>query len=113
MPDRLVLGKLGDDSITTMGADRADLDFEAAWREELGAPLPETAGWEATIPVVAYVVTMVDAAAPDKHGLLQPLLKRWQAGGLSYSVFALPAVQAVIGEARPMPSCMSAGRLSR
>lgn len=28
----------------------------------------------------------------------QPLLKRWQAGGLSYAAFALPAVQAVIGE---------------
>ncbi len=28
----------------------------------------------------------------------QPLLERWQAGGLSYAAFALPAVQAVIGE---------------
>ena len=28
---------------------------------------------------------------------LQPLLKREQAGGLSYAAFALPAVQAVIG----------------
>jgi len=47
--------------------------------------------------VQAYAVTIRNAAAPDKAGLLQPLLKRWQAGGLSYGAFALPAVQAVIG----------------
>lgn len=29
------------------------------------------AGWSSTIPVVAYCVTVKDAAAPDKHGLLQ------------------------------------------
>lgn len=61
-----------------------------------GCPLP--AGWSNTITVCAYVVNIRDAAAADKHGLLQPLLKRWQAGGLSYAAFALPAVQAVIGE---------------
>eukprot|EP00887_Chlorella_sp_A99_P000537 scaffold17.g537.t1 len=37
-----------------------------------------------------------DAAAPDRDGLLQPLLRRWQAGGASMDVFSLPAVQAVI-----------------
>jgi hypothetical protein len=52
------------------------------------------AGWTTTIPVLAYVVTIKDAAKPDKEGLLQPLLRRWQAGGCSYSVFSLPAVQA-------------------
>ena len=30
--DKLVLGRLGDDSIATMGADRAQLDLKAAWR---------------------------------------------------------------------------------
>lgn len=43
--------------------------------------------------MIAYVVSIKGAARPDKDGLLQPLLKRWQAGGCSYSVFALPAVQ--------------------
>ena len=41
----------------------------------------------------------------------QPLLKRWQAGGLSYAAFALPAVQAVIGE--PARGCRSFGRTPR
>ena len=98
------------------------------------------AGWTSRIPVCAYVVSIRDAAAADKDGLLQvwcsaagagaapprvaraavwvlqaapdppqppppcaccprppqPLLKRWQAGGLSYAAFALPAVQATI-----------------
>ena len=34
--DKLVLSRIGDDSIATMGADRPDIDFEAAWRRELG-----------------------------------------------------------------------------
>jgi hypothetical protein len=42
------------------------------------------------------VVTIRGAAAPDSRGLLQPLLKRYQAKRCSYAVFALPAVQAVI-----------------
>jgi hypothetical protein len=37
-----------------------------------------------------------DAAAPGSKGLLQPLVRRWQAGGCSSAVFALPAVSAVI-----------------
>jgi hypothetical protein len=42
------------------------------------------------------VVTVRDAAAPDRKGLLQALLKRYQAGRCSYAVFGLPAAQAVI-----------------
>ncbi|KAL4440082.1 hypothetical protein ABPG75_003083 [Micractinium tetrahymenae] len=93
MEDKLVLGRLGSDSIVTLGADSRDIDWQAAWKRELGEP---PAGWSNTITVCAYVVNIRDAAAPDKQGLLQPLLKRWQAGGLSYAAFALPAVQAVI-----------------
>lgn len=44
----------------------------------------------------AHVVNLRDAAAQGSRGLLQPLLKRYQAGGCSMAVFALPAVQAVI-----------------
>ncbi|KAI3431652.1 hypothetical protein D9Q98_004699 [Chlorella vulgaris] len=94
--DKLILGKIGDDSIVTMGADRPDIDYEAAWRRELGEPSTKPAGWTASIPVCAYVVTVRDAVAADKKGLLQPLLKRWQAGGMSFAAFALPPVQAVI-----------------
>ena len=51
-------------------------------------------GWAGHIPVLAYVVAIKDAAAPGNGGLLQPLLKRWQAGGCSMNAFALPAVHA-------------------
>lgn len=54
------------------------------------------AGWSSDVQVIAYCVTVKDAAAPDKDGLLQPLLRRWQAGACSFSAFALPPVQAVI-----------------
>ena len=43
-----MLHKLGDDSIMTMGADRPDIDYEAAWRRELGAPAVaegQAGGW--------------------------------------------------------------------
>lgn len=33
--------------------------------------LDATAGWSSTIPVCAYVVSIRNAAAPDKDGLLQ------------------------------------------
>ena len=39
-----MLGKLGDDSIVTLGADSADIDYEAAWRRELGASRAERTG---------------------------------------------------------------------
>lgn len=123
MQDKLVLGRLGGDTIATMGADTAKLDFEAAWRRELGpccgperrsgAPAAGsgsrrggTAGrlggwgkqpeqeWCADIPVVAHVVSVRDAAAPAGAGLLRPLLRRWQAGGCAAATFRLPVVQA-------------------
>ena len=39
--DRVVLGKLGDDSIATMGASKPLVDYEAAWRREMGVPKKE------------------------------------------------------------------------
>lgn len=53
-------------------------------------------GWSRLVTVEAFVVNIKGAALPDKHGLVQPLLKRWQAGACHYSVFSLPAVQAVL-----------------
>lgn len=70
---------------------RPDIDYEAAWRRELGSSSTTAsgatgggsngckAGWVGHIPVLAYVVTIKNAAAPDREGLINPLLKRWQA----------------------------------
>ena len=46
--------------------------------------------------VQAFVVNVKGAAKSDDEGLLQPLLKRYQAGAVGLAVFGLPAVQAVI-----------------
>lgn len=48
---------------------------------------------EAGVSVEAFVVTVRGAAGPDCQGLLQPLLKRWQAGRYGHTIFGLPAVQ--------------------
>eukprot|EP00887_Chlorella_sp_A99_P000535 scaffold17.g535.t1 len=86
----------------TMGADRPDIDVEAAWRRELGRCCPppgkdaRRGGWCAEMPVIAYVVSIRHATYPAEEGLLQPLLRRWKAGGCSAGVFRLPAVEAVI-----------------
>jgi hypothetical protein len=168
-----VLGKLGDDSIVTMGADSMYLDYEAAWKRELGEPAAEHAGgpprrcnksvvhaavlgrpcsMAATfavsfrmccralphcrldqhhpcgcvrrdgarrrgtrqagaaagggcplascsrsllLPQGSNLVNSKTPRKPDVSALrtLQPMLKRWQAGGVSFSAFALPPVQ--------------------
>ena len=106
-----MLGRLGDDKLITMAAESADLggDVAGAWRRELGscrplplkrAPAAPVAGgggsWSAEMPVRAYVVSVRQAAAPGRQGLLQPLLRRWQAGGVSHTVFLLPVAAAVV-----------------
>jgi hypothetical protein len=53
-------------------------------------------------PPNCLLLAVLRDAAPDSWlhylppSLLQPLLKRWQAGGLELSAFGLPAIQAVI-----------------
>lgn len=42
--------------------------------------------------VEAWVVTVKNGAAAENVGLLQPLLRRFQAGKVSMMVFGLPAV---------------------
>ncbi|KAL4430657.1 hypothetical protein ABPG75_005913 [Micractinium tetrahymenae] len=104
LPDKLVLGRLGEDRIATMGAQQAQLpNYEAAWRSELGpcrrrrAPgAGKEPQWCSEIPVQAYVVSVRDAAAPGAAGLLRPLIRRWQAGGCGTAAFQLPVVQAVV-----------------
>ena len=106
LPDDLVLGRIGDDSIITMGSQHPSFgndSIESVWRQYL-APSPpsshppkkQQAAWHADIPIKTYLVTIKNAANPDCQGLLQPLLRRWQAGGCSFTVFSLPAVHAVI-----------------
>ena len=46
--------------------------------------------------MTAYVVTVRDAALPDREGLLYPLLRRWQDNSYTSSIFSLPALQALI-----------------
>ena len=112
--DKLVLGRLGEDKLATLGAQEAELaDYEAAWRQELGPCCAAGRGrggkaaaaaagaapgeeWCSDIPVSTYVVSVRDAAAPAGRGLLRPLIRRWQAGGCGAATFQLPAVQAVI-----------------
>ena len=68
-----MLGRLGDDSILTMGASSPNLgDVEQAWRRELGAQPPCSAcTGVGEVAVVAYCITVVNAAAADKGGLIQ------------------------------------------
>ena len=44
------------------------------------------------VKVEAWVVTLKNGAAAENVGLLQPLLRRFQADWVSMMVFGLPAV---------------------
>lgn len=103
----MVLPLIGDDSIITMGFHTHDIPqdrLQATWLAELARRSGSSHArrkrcgdtWTTDIPVSVYVVSLKSAAKPDKEGLLQPLLRSWQAGRTSFSVFALPPVQAVI-----------------
>lgn len=46
--------------------------------------------------IEAHVVSIKHAAGPPETGLIQPILKRWKSKACPLSVFALPAVQAVL-----------------
>jgi len=102
LPDSLIFnGQLGDDSIATFGNDDDFLeDYEGQWRRELssfkgGKKKVKEDAWHSLVPVIAYVVAIEDALDPER-GVLHRLLLRWQAGKCGYSVFALPALQAII-----------------
>ncbi|KAL4440087.1 hypothetical protein ABPG75_003088 [Micractinium tetrahymenae] len=98
--DGIVFPAFENSQLLTFGSDRRRIDWEGEWRRQLrkiGGGRPQKgSGWANKIGVEAYVVTIRDAAAPERCGLLQPLLKRYQARRCSSAVFALPAVQAVI-----------------
>ncbi len=60
---------------------------------------------------VAYMVTIKNAGAPDQQGLLQMLLRYWQAGLVPDTAFALPTVHAVIDFKWVMVPCAGMGCL--
>ena len=91
----------------TFGSDCRHLDAEAEWRALLSAKKPRrqismlgsrvaTPAWGNKVAVEAFVVTIKHAAAPGGEGLIQPLIRQWQAKRCSFAVFSLPAVQSVI-----------------
>lgn len=109
----------------TAGSESLEVPAERFWREELsrrhGHPVrpsrrarrarrrpaagraadadaddSEGADAPVKIPVVVYSLAIRGATSPDRRGLLQPLLRRWQVGCCGDDVFGLPAVQAVI-----------------
>jgi hypothetical protein len=59
------------------------------------AVAPSAAAWS-RVTAEAFVVNVRDAGAPDVDGLVHALLRRYQAGALSFSAFALPSVQAIL-----------------
>ncbi|KAI3431610.1 hypothetical protein D9Q98_004659 [Chlorella vulgaris] len=86
--------------ILTLGSPMRDADYETMWTRFMGDTLKRKGerrtGWSSGVVVEAFVVNVKNAADPDHKGIIQPLLKRWQAGGLELSAFGLPAIQAVI-----------------
>lgn len=108
--EELVLNRIEDDSIVTMGATTPFLDYTQAWKTELeskpysmmdgrrkagysrrrrGASL-KTPG----IVVLSYVLSIQYPC--DRDGLLHRVVRLWMDNGCSYKTFALPAVQGVI-----------------
>lgn len=95
--EAVVLEAFNSDVLCTLGASSQVIDVETTWRRELRNLVPhKPPGWSQNVVVEAFVVNVQGASRPDKEGLLQPLLRRWQAGGVSLAVFGLPAVQAVV-----------------
>ncbi len=106
MQDHVVTQAFGSDPLLTKGCDVLDCDWEMMWRSNLEAKGqgrllrpdggPHGSSFSTSVALEAYVVGIKDAGAPGSTGLLQPLLRRYQARGCSISAFGLPAVEAVI-----------------
>lgn len=98
--DGIMLAAMEKNPFVVMGSEKRDIDYERVWRNELEKRVTRrqlaNTGWSRNVTVEAFVVNIKDAAKPDVQGLVNPLLKRYNAGGCHYSVFGLPAVQAVL-----------------
>eukprot|EP00878_Enallax_costatus_P003598 GHUV01003812.1.p1 GENE.GHUV01003812.1~~GHUV01003812.1.p1 ORF type:complete len:573 (+),score=199.32 GHUV01003812.1:368-2086(+) len=97
--DAVMLKAMGKDDFLVLGHDYRDIDYERVWRNHLSKVSHDKSartGWSRQVVVEAFVVNIKNAAAPDEKGLVNPLLDRYNSGGCHYSVFGLPAVQAVL-----------------
>lgn len=95
--DAVILACLDGANMLTLGHSDALVDYETMWRKELQKSKNKVSGdsWTRSITVEAYVVAIKGAANPDKLGILQPLLKRWQMGAVKQDIFMDTALQAV------------------
>ncbi|KAG2492014.1 hypothetical protein HYH03_009743 [Edaphochlamys debaryana] len=96
--DGLALRAFGSEPFLVMGHEHAEPpDLKELWTERLGERgKMQGTGWTSTLSVEAHVVNLYDAAAPGASGLLRPLVARLRVRGCPPTVFALPAVQAII-----------------
>ncbi len=108
----VALPAFGGEAMLTRGSARRAGEWEAEWRRELerragaaarrrGRGRAARRGGAAAPPsgdvvVEAYVVAVRGAARPDAEGLIQPVLRRWHAGGAPLEAWGLPAVQAIV-----------------
>lgn len=89
-----------DANLLTCGDDERDIDWKKLWMPQLDkyrqkGELAES-GWQDMVTIEAHVVNIRNAAGPPGEGILQPILLRWQSRACPLTVFALPAVQAVL-----------------
>lgn len=97
--DSVMLAAMDGRPFVTMGSNYREIDFEQVWSAHLSKLAKRKStdtGWSRQVSVEAFVVNIKNAAKPDVEGLVNPLLHRYNAGGCHYSVFGLPAVQAVL-----------------
>eukprot|EP00879_Flechtneria_rotunda_P016529 GHRR01017298.1.p1 GENE.GHRR01017298.1~~GHRR01017298.1.p1 ORF type:complete len:419 (+),score=119.78 GHRR01017298.1:343-1599(+) len=98
--DSLMFAATKGNPFVAIGSPNRDVDYQHMWcryLENIGRRHSrQRTGWSRRVTVEAFVVNIKDAAAPDESGLINPLLDRYNAGGCHYSVFGLPAVQAVL-----------------
>ncbi|CAL8463282.1 g2816 [Coccomyxa elongata] len=90
-----------ENGLLTEGHNCRHIDFERFWTNRLHkrssrAATSTSEEWNEAVKVEAWVVTLKNAAAAENVGLLQPLLRRFQAGKVSMMVFGLPAVMATV-----------------
>ncbi|KAJ9510388.1 hypothetical protein QJQ45_015854 [Haematococcus lacustris] len=97
--EELVAAAFGPEPLLVVGAEHVGCDWRGMWSavlEDRGRTQASRQPGGGRCLVQAHAVCLRDAASPGYRGLLQPLLKRYQAHGCPLDVFGLPAVHAVI-----------------
>jgi len=98
--DYVAIRAFQDANLLTCGHDEREIDWKGFWLRHLDkyrqkGELAES-GWQDMVTIEAHVVSIRNAAGPPGEGMLQPILLRWQSRACPLTVFALPAVQAVV-----------------